>query len=98
MTVWTVRQSPVLILGGKPLVALPPFLIIAFELTILVAVCAAIVGFFVGGHGMRRIARDAYEPSLSEARFGLLVACPTARAQFIGELMIRSGAATWRAV
>jgi hypothetical protein len=98
LTIWTVRQWPVLIVGGKPLVALPPFLIVAFELTILIAVCATFIGFFVGGRAIRRIARAAYEPSMSEARFGLLVACPSAHVPFVGELMTLSGAATWRVV
>src|SRR5205807_189412 len=47
LPVWTVGQWPTLIVGGKPLVALPPFLIIAFASTILVAVCAAFIGFVV---------------------------------------------------
>ncbi|OLB60757.1 MAG: hypothetical protein DMG04_16880 [Acidobacteria bacterium] len=97
-TIWTVRQWPILILGGKPLVALPSFLIVAFESTILIAVCAALAGFFAGGRAMRRVARAAYEPSLSEERFGLLVACVSADAPLIGELMTRSGATAWRVV
>ena len=97
-TVWTVRQWPILIVGGKPLVSLPPFLIIAFELTILIAVCATIIAFIAGGRAIRPIARTAYEPSLSEARFGLLLACPPAHAPYIGELLTQSGAAEWRIV
>src|SRR5207244_10629138 len=54
-TIWTVRQWAILILGGKPLVALPSFLIVAFESTILIAVCAALAGFFAGGRAMRRV-------------------------------------------
>jgi len=96
LTVWTVRQWPVLMVGGKPLVAVPAFLIIACELTILIAVCATFIGFFVADHAIRRIARGAYEPSMSEARFGLLVACPSAHVPFVGELMTQSGAARWR--
>src|SRR5207245_364888 len=98
LPIWTVRQWPTLIVGGKPIVALPPFLIIAFASTILVAVCAAFIGFVVGGHRMRRIVRAAYEPSFSEDRFGLLVACRSTLAASIGELMTRSGAGAWRVV
>jgi hypothetical protein len=97
-TIWTVRQWPVLIVGAKPLVSLPPFLIVAFELTILLAACAAVLAALVGGRATRRLARSAYEPSLSDAQFGLLLACPSAAAAQIGDLLVRCGAATWRVV
>jgi hypothetical protein len=96
--VWTVQQWPVLIVGGKPLVALPAFLVIAFELMILVAVCAAMISFFAGPRAIRRVARAPYQPSFSEAHFGLLLACSSSNAAHVGELMARSGAATWRVV
>ena len=98
LTVMTVRQWPTLMLGGKPLIAVPPFLIIAVELTILFAVCATMAGFFVAGRRMQRAARTAYDPSLSGERFGVIVACPSNRASATGELMTRHGAVTWRVV
>jgi len=65
LTLGTVREWPGLIVSGKPLVAMPPFLIIAFELTILMASIAAIVSFLVvsararaaagGGCGLDRL-------------------------------------------
>src|SRR5207245_2254207 len=97
-TIWTVQQWPALVLGGKPQVALPSFLIIAFELTILFATCAAFTGFLLGGRAARRIAGVAYNPSLSDRRFGLLLACRSDDAPTVGALMERSGAATWRVV
>ena len=97
-TIWTVRQWPVLIVGGKPLIAWPPFLIIAFELTILVAAIAAIAAFLLGARRARRGTRAAYDPSVSDARFGLLIECGEARAREIGVLMVEQGAATWRIV
>ena len=45
LTIGTVLAWP-LITGGKPLVSLPPFMIIAFELTILLGAVASILGFF----------------------------------------------------
>ena len=98
LTVMTVRRWPTLMLGGKPLIAVPPFLIIAVELTILFAVCATMAGFFVAGRRMQRTARTAYDPSLSGERFGVIVACPSNRASAMGELMTRHGAVTWRVV
>jgi hypothetical protein len=96
MTVWMALQWPILILGGKPLVSLPTFLIIAFELTILGAVCAAVVAFLFEGRRARRIGRAAYDPSLIQERFGLVVRGPSGGALSIRELMMSSGAVTWR--
>jgi hypothetical protein len=45
LTIGTVLSWP-LITSGKPLLSLPPFMIIAFELTILLGAVASILGFF----------------------------------------------------
>jgi hypothetical protein len=97
-TIWTVRQWPGLVVGGKPLVALLPFLIIAFELTILFAACAAVVAVVAGDRAIGRMARRAYEQSFSEARFGLLLACPPAQTTAAGKLLQQHGAAAWRVI
>ena len=44
LTIYTVWSWPV-ITGGKPLVSLPPFTIIAFELTILFGAVLSLLGF-----------------------------------------------------
>src|SRR5437764_8166206 len=58
-TIWTTRQWPVLIIGGKPLIAWPPFLITAFVLTILLAAIAAVLACVVGAWLARRGNRAA---------------------------------------
>jgi hypothetical protein len=44
-TIFTVKDWS-LITGGKPLVSVPAFMVIAYELTILLGVLTAVVGFF----------------------------------------------------
>jgi hypothetical protein len=97
-TIWTARRWPALIVGGKPLIAWPPLLIIAFVLTILCAAIAAVAACVVGGWLARRGTRAAYDPSLSDARFGLLIACSRAHLEEMTALLIEHGAATWRVV
>lgn len=46
LTIYTVREWP-LITGGKPLISLPAFMIIAFELTILFGALASFAGFLL---------------------------------------------------
>jgi hypothetical protein len=96
--VWTVRQWPVLIVGGKPLVALPPFLVIAFEMSILGAALCAIAAFLVASrHASRRVAA-AYDISTSDARFGLLIRCGPDAADEARDVLVASGALEWRSV
>jgi len=47
LTIYTVLRWPLLITGGKPIVSIPPFIIIAFELTILFGVVATFLGFLI---------------------------------------------------
>ena len=44
LTIWMFLDWP-LYTGGKPIVSLPPFLIIAFELTLLLGALGTIIGF-----------------------------------------------------
>ena len=46
-TIYTVLRWPLLITGGKPIVSIPPFIIIAFELTILFGAIATFLGFLI---------------------------------------------------
>lgn len=46
-TIYTVLRWPVLITGGKPIVSIPPFVVIAFELTILFGALATFLGFLI---------------------------------------------------
>ncbi|HWK12170.1 MAG TPA: quinol:electron acceptor oxidoreductase subunit ActD [Vicinamibacterales bacterium] len=72
LTIGTVRQWPGLIVGGKPLVAMPSFLIIAFVLMILGAAIAAMAAFFAAARRARRSARDACGPATTDDRFTVL--------------------------
>jgi len=62
------------IVGGKPVVSVPPFLVIVFELTILAGGLATLVGFLWSGR-LGRAQRGPYDPSLSVDRYGIVVRC-----------------------
>lgn len=71
LTIFTVMDWP-LITGGKPLISLPPFVIIAFALTILLGSLASFAGFLILG----RLPSLKYikEPVEHENRFIILLA------------------------
>jgi Protein of unknown function (DUF3341) len=64
-----------LIVSGKPVLALIPFLIVGFEFTILFAVFGNLLGFFVLARMPRFEGPEHYDPRFSGSHFGILASC-----------------------
>lgn len=78
LAIWTSLDWP-LITGGKPIVSLPPFVIIAFEMTILFGALSTVIGLFIHAR-LGPPGKDlAYDPSFSTGSFGVLVDAPEGR-------------------
>lgn len=75
LTIFTSLAWP-LRTGAKPIVSIPPFVIIAFELTILLGALGAVLGFLVSAGLPHKIGNPAYDPRFSDDRFGVFVRCP----------------------
>lgn len=61
-----------IIVAGKPVTAVIPFLVVGFELTILLGALATLVALLVfGGLPYRRFPGAAYRPQFSDDRFGV---------------------------
>jgi hypothetical protein len=74
MTVWMAYDWQILV-GGKPYASIPPYTIIAFELTILFAGILTVLGLFIHG-GLPNFKRTkAYSPRFSAEEFGVVVQC-----------------------
>ena len=74
MTIWMANDWQIM-LGGKPFVSIPPYTIIAFELTILFGGLLTALGLFLVG-GLPRTSLDAeYQRRFSAEDFGLVVRC-----------------------
>lgn len=80
------------ITGGKPIVSIPPFVIIAFELTILLGTLATLLGVLVFSRLPVRRDKAVYDPRFSEDRFGLMVTCPPSQSTRAEQLLKDSGA------
>jgi len=78
--------------GGKPLLSWPPFIVICFELMILLG---GIFGFF-GVLGLSGVPTTEGQPGYSgrfgEDRFGLVIRCDETEAERLESLMKDSGA------
>ncbi|MBI3329731.1 MAG: DUF3341 domain-containing protein [Nitrospinae bacterium] len=70
-----------LLTGGKPIVAMPTFVVIAFETTILLAALGTLLGLLVNARLPSRETRSLYEPRFSGDRFGLFIHCDATQTQ-----------------
>jgi len=92
---WTSLDWP-LVTGGKPIISLPPFVIIAFELAILFGALSTVLGLFLATRLPHRGVDVLYDPSFSEGRFGIRIDAPSERAAEVRQIMTGAGAAEVR--
>ncbi len=95
LTIWTTAQWPLLITGGKPLISIPPFLIIAFELTILLGALGTVSGFLYWSAWGRYRKPVPYDPRFSQGHFGLWIECPSDETEQVMEFLKEKGAMEW---
>jgi molybdopterin-containing oxidoreductase family membrane subunit len=90
MAIWMSRDWPLLV-GGKPIAAVAPYVVIGFELTILLGALSTVAGIIL--LSLRNPTTGmAYDPSFTDDRIGIFV--PTSADQVAGvrELFQHAGA------
>ena len=90
MQIWMNRDWPVLV-GGKPIVAIPAFVVIGFELMVLVGALStlAAVALFAWAGDARGV---IYDPRFSDDRIGVFVPASPERARQLEESLRAAGA------
>src|SRR5215475_10084454 len=96
LTIWSAMQWG-LVTGGKPIASIPPYVVIAFELTILFGGIATVLGMGLLGRLPRLRPSATYDPRFSNDRFGVAVHCARERAGSVREILRGSGAEEVRA-
>lgn len=91
LTIGTSLYYP-LITGGKPIVSIPPFLVIVFELTILFGGLLTLGGMLLNARLPRVSVVPAYDPRFSEDQFGLWVRCAGKDCETVTALLKKAGA------
>lgn len=91
LAIWTSLDWP-LITGGKPIVSLPPFVIIAFEMTILFGALSTVVGLFINARLGAMPRGFAYDPTFSGGDFGVLVDAPAGQGADARRILEEAGA------
>jgi len=91
VTVWMANNWQVVI-GGKPFSSIPPYTIIAFELTILFGGLMTAIGFFIKGKMLRIKPPEDYHPRFSAEDFGVVVTCQSRDVPELESLLRSHGA------
>jgi hypothetical protein len=90
MTIWMSLDWP-LVVGGKPIASIPPYVVIAFELTILLGALSTVaaVALFSIVMGKRGI---AYDPRYSDDQIGIFVPGGSDQQGAVEQLLRSAGA------
>jgi hypothetical protein len=89
MTIWMSRDWPLLV-GGKPFDAVPPYVVLAFELTILYGALATVAGVIILSL-VKSLRGRPYHPSFSDDRIGLFVPCGPEQAPGVRDMLVNAG-------
>lgn len=81
-----------LIVSGKPIVALVPFVIVGFEFTILFAVFGNILGLISQARLPRFKVSSGYDPAFSADHFGVLASCASGDEGGLADIFTSQGA------
>jgi hypothetical protein len=91
LTIWSSMQWGIVV-GGKPIASIPPFVVIAFELTILFGGLATVIGMVVLGRLPRLRPSPSFDPRFTNDRFGVAVHCSPDRGASVREILRTAGA------
>jgi hypothetical protein len=90
MTIWMSYDWPTVV-GGKPIASIPPYVVIAFELTILLGALSTVaaVALFSILMGRRGV---AYDPRFSDDQVGIFVPADSGDLRSVETLLRNAGA------
>lgn len=89
MTIWMSLDWPLLV-GGKPIAAVPPYVVIAFELTILYGSLCTVLGMVVLS-AMKSLKGRPFHPSFTDDRIGIFVPCGPEQMEGVRTLFADAG-------
>jgi hypothetical protein len=78
--------------GGRPIITIPPFLIITYEMTILCGILATVLGFLISAR-FPAIRERVYAPEAGIDKFAVTVACDNEEGHGRAEAILREAGA-----
>src|SRR5881409_1504198 len=92
LTLWMSGDWPIVV-GGKPVLSVPPYVVIMFEMTILFGALSTILGILFNAlFAARRLGTVAYDTRFTNDKFGIFVPSEPARAGQVETLLRGAGA------
>jgi len=89
MTIWMSNDWP-LIVGGKPIAAVPPYTVLAFELTILTGALFTVAGMIILSL-LKPTTKLMYDEKYTDDQVGIFVPCSLDQVSSVSEVMTRAG-------
>jgi len=90
MTDWMSLDWPILV-GGKPISTVPPYVVIMFELTVLIGALSTVAGMLILPR-LRRGGIRPFHPRFSDDQIGIFAPCGADQHEQVAGLMRRAGA------
>lgn len=81
-----------LFVSAKPIVSIPPFMVIVFEMTILFGALSTLVGLLFNSFVRKRSPVTMYDPRFSDDKFGIMVVCDKENIKKVESILRSSGA------
>jgi len=91
LAIWTSLDWP-LVTAGKPIISVPAFVVIAFELMVLFGALSTVLGLLINARLPHLRKRVVYDPSFSAGNFGIFAAPAPDRMGAVRTIMEESGA------
>jgi hypothetical protein len=94
MTIWMSLDWPIMV-GGKPFAAIPPYTVLAFELTILFGAMFTVAGMLILSF-LKPTTNLMYDEKFSDDQIGIFVPCASDRYAAVEEVMKQAGSVAVR--
>jgi hypothetical protein len=78
--------------GGRAIASIPPFIVIMFELMILIGGVSGVIGFFLMSRLPAFDSAPGYRGRFGADKFGLVVRCASAEAGKVESVLLEAGA------
>ena len=89
MTYWMSLDWPLMV-GGKPIATVPPYVVFMFELMVLIGALSTVAGVII--LSLRKPTTGlAYDPKFSDDRIGIFVPCPGGDAAGVERMLKDAG-------